>query len=127
MIRVREAIGSYLVQLLDDFGQPFVFVDDNAPCHNAITVQKEFAKNGANRIYWPASSPDLNPIENVWGLMKMRLAKLAVKPRNMDELKGKISEIWENLTPDYCKALIYSMPKRCKEVVKAKGWQNRVY
>jgi len=117
---VRETIIPYLSQLADDFGRSFGFVADNAPCHNAKIVREEFAKSGANRINWPASSPDLNPIENIWGLMKMGLAKLTVKPRNMGELKGKILEIWKGLTPEYCKSIIYSMPQRCKEVVKAK-------
>ena len=69
--------------------------------------------------FQPANSPDLNPIENVFSLMKRSVQKDA--PSNEQDLRRSIERAWETLTPDVLRSLFKSMPTRMKEVIANKG------
>ncbi len=55
---------------------------------------------------WPANSPDLNPIENLWGIVKRKMRD--TKPNNADDLKAAIKAAWASITPEQCHRLIAS-------------------
>jgi predicted transcriptional regulator len=97
------------------------FQHDGAPVHSAKIVKAWLSTQGINILGpWPGNSPDLNPIENCWAVMKKKLAKW--KPTSLNDLKEKAITVWnQECSAEYCQSLITSMPDRIAAVLAAKG------
>lgn len=74
---------------------------------------------------WSAQSPDLNPIEHLWYLLKRRIEQQEERAKGVHELWGKAAEEWEKITVEECRRLIESMPNRLKELVRKKGGHTK--
>ncbi len=96
----------------------FIFQQDLAPAHTAKGTKNWFNDHGVTVLDWPANSPDLNPIENLWGIVKRKMRD--TRPNNADELKATVKETWASIPPQQCHKLITSMPRRIEAVIKAK-------
>ena len=68
---------------------------------------------------WVVQSPDTNPMENLWRMMKLKLKNR--RASNIEERKQQIQDVWEQMSPDLTKKLVHSMPKRLKKLIKVKG------
>ena len=97
----------------------WIFQQDNATCHTSRLVQQWFHNENVTVMEWPAQSPDLNPIENMWDHLKRVVQEK--NPANMGELWRAINDAWKEFRHDCLVNLIDSMPRRCEEVIKAKG------
>ena len=100
-----------------------VFQQDNAPCHRAKTVEKWFTDNKITKLTWPANSPDLNCIENLWSWLDSQISK--ANPQNLDQLKSCVVNHLENVPKSIIENLIDSMPNRINECLKNKGGITR--
>ncbi len=72
-----------------------------------------------DRISWPSNSPDLNPIENLWTLLKDKVGQL--KPSNLDQLEKNIKTVWSNFLQNLAETLTLSMSERMKQLIERKG------
>ena len=70
---------------------------------------------------WPAQSPDLNPIEHLWGCLKRRFAEHENPPNGIYELWERVQVEWDRIRVEECQKLIESMPRRVQAVLRAKG------
>lgn len=98
----------------------WIFQQDNATPHKAKDTLNKFAELGISLLEdWPPNSPDLNIIENIWAIMKMRLQAKQVS--TIKELEQEISEVWDNLSFQTINKLVDSIPARMKLVVEKRG------
>lgn len=101
----------------------FVFQHDRSPVHMAKAVQRLMDRVAITQLEWPARSPDLNVIENIWGLMKRRMSARRSPFRNGDALWTAIEAEWNDLRqdPHLVESLYSSLPKRMEAVIAANG------
>ncbi len=92
----------------------FIFQQDLVPAHTAKSTKSWLNDHGVGVLYWPANSPDLSPIENIWGIVKSKM-------RNKRPKNATVKETWASIPPQQCHKLITSMPRRIEAVIKAKG------
>ncbi len=97
----------------------FIFQQDLAPAHTAKGTKSWFNDHGVTVLDWPANSPDLNPIEDLWGIVKRKMRD--TRPNDVDDLKATVKETWASIPPQQCHKLITSMPRQIEAVIKAKG------
>ena len=95
---------------------------DIAPVHTASTIKNFFLENEWEVLDWPPYSPDLNIIENLWTIVKRRLAEQTVLWENLDE---KVQEIWNSIDLETIQKLYDSIPDRLKAVVDSNGRVSR--
>jgi hypothetical protein len=101
------------------FNDKWRLQQDNDPKHRSSKTERWLAVNVPLIMDWPSNTPDLNPIENMWNIMKHRIEKR--KPTNINELKIFIDEEWKNIEKDVIINLINSMKNRCLLVIESKG------
>ena len=101
-----------------------VFQDDNAQAHRSHTASAKAEELGIERLPWPAHSPDLNPIENLWSLLKKRIKSKENRPTNIPELRASLDQAWAELAEhtQIWRPLIESMPSRIAAVKKSRGY-----
>lgn len=75
-------------------GKKLILMQDNAPCHAAKRIQEKLCAEGVPTFKWPATSPDLNPIENLWSLWKSCRQAIHGFPINRLELIHQSQLVW---------------------------------
>ena len=83
----------------------YLFVDDNAPVHTAHIVSDYKEINGLNSLEWPAQSPDLNIIENIWLHIKRELQTSKANIVNKNDLFAEIQRVWERIELEHIREL----------------------
>ena len=102
-------------------GTPCLFQQDNARPHSARVTTAWLRRHRVRVLDWPACSPDLSPIENVWCIMKRRIRQR--RPRTVEQLKSCIHQEWAKIPLAKLQQLISSVPKRLQSVIKiTKKW-----
>ena len=97
-----------------------LFQQDSALCHKAKSVMNWFQPKDDRVLKRPGNLIDLNPIENLWTLIKKKV--FTSKSASMDGLKRIIKEVWcKDIDQNVCKNFINSISIRIQKIIKSKG------
>lgn len=108
------------IRNINDEDEELIFMQDQSSIHKAENTMNWLDMHGINCLDWPAKSPDLNPIENVWAEMERRTSTRHLKTK--EELWNLVETTFNDLeNSQYINKLIQSMPKRIQSVIDANG------
>jgi DDE superfamily endonuclease len=96
-----------------------ILQQDNASSHTAKHTRAFFSQIGLTVLPWPPNSPDLNPIENIWSVLKQNVEKHAVKTK--DVLIRTVEAEWSSLDMNLIRKKIGSMKNRIEQVLSRNG------
>jgi transposase len=107
------------------FGGTWRFMQDGAPCHTSRASMAFLAENNIPTLEWPAYSPDLNPIENLWAWMKNELDRRFSQCRSSEELERRIFQIWQEIPDEFIQRYCVNYERRLEAVLRANGGHTK--
>lgn len=120
---IAEIVNRRVVPQLRDWFEAGggLFQQDNAPCHVSKRTLQHLQESGVRVLPWPPSSPDINPIENLWAIVKRRVRDR--QPSTKSALISAFLSVWnrDEEIQEMCKKLVNSMPSRVEEILENKG------
>ena len=130
LVRVRGNMDSRQYgDILEQYVAPnvqdgFLFQQDNAPCHTSQFSRKTMENLGIALLpNWPARSPDLNIIENLWKMLKDRLE--GAQYQNLDQLWNFVESQFYSIPDETIANLYLSIPKRVNSVISSRGYPTK--
>ena len=121
-VRYRDEILQPLIMpTLQAMGPGSILQDDNATPHRAHVVRDFLQQRRMDRMDWPARSPDLAPIENLWDTLCRRVIEHHPPAANLAQLFQFLQQDWNAIPQQTLMTLVLSMRRRCVECVAANG------
>ena len=113
-----EILQQSMIPSLQKLGRRAMFQHDNDPKHTSKMTTALLKRLRVKVMDWPSMSPELNPIEYLWGILKQKVE--VCKVSNICQLHV-IMEEWKSIPVATCEALVNSMPRRVKAVLDNDG------
>lgn len=106
-------------------GPEFIFQQDNASIHTSRVTMDFLRERNIPVMDWPACSPDLNPIENLWGWLVRRVYMNGQQFSSVEELRSAIRVALDEIPKTYMETLVLSMKTRLIQVLENKGGSTK--
>lgn len=115
---LRDHAAPYIPPCAD---APIIFQQDNCTVHTAKVTKAWLDNNFDWENQWPSKSPDLNPMENLWGILARKVYGSCKHYNSLTELKKAISAGWAEITKEMMQKLVDSMKSRVIAVIATDG------
>jgi transposase len=126
---IRDVYTNFLPTIMEPND---IFMHDGASTHTAIIVRTVLLEMGITIMRWPPYSPDLNPIENLWAIMKAEIYRLRPELEYLEDTVATLALLiataklaWHAIEDRILYNLCTCMPDRVKAVLDAKGWYTK--
>ena len=117
----ENVLQAIVLPMRNRLGDRFLLMDDNARPHRARIITTFLEDNQIQRLDWPSMSPDLNPIENIWGMLGTRVRNHNPPVTNVQTLTAALQEEWDSIEQAVIRNTVVSMRRRCTECVNNDG------
>ena len=112
-------------------GKKFIFTKDNASVHTSRVTTAWLKRKKIKVLPWPANSPDINPIENVWSLLVRKVYEGQTQHHNVHDLIRAIKKAWYEIPQEVIQTLISRAPSRLTKFIQSNGgaiqYEGRVH
>nr|CAH7732366.1 unnamed protein product [Callosobruchus chinensis] len=122
---LQNIIDAIVQPLRNEIGELFIFMDDNASPHRTRAVQQALQNGSIARLEWPAMSPDMSPIEDVWDYVSRAIFSRNNPPRSTQELIVAATEEWDNIPQEVINHLIIGMHRRVDALIRSRGGNTK--
>ncbi|GFV98655.1 transposable element Tcb1 transposase [Trichonephila clavipes] len=121
LVRIADTLNNqrYISEVLEPVVIPYlqglataIFEEDNAQPHVVRIVQRFFANHQIELLPWPALSPDLSLIGNMWSMVAQRLTQITPPDATPDQLWQRVETAWSAVPQEHIQSLFESMPRR---------------
>ena len=106
-----------------------MFVMDNCPCQNSKVALSALESIECTRHKIPARSPDLNPIENIFHVVKRQLEEEAINLRltkeSFQNFHDRVCRCLDHLSVDLVDRTLETMPNRITAIIGKKGFRTK--
>ena len=121
----REILQQSMIPSLQKLGSRAVFQHDNDPKHTSKMTTALLKKLRIKVMDWPSMSPELNPIEHLWRILKQKVE--GCKVSNIFQLRDVVMEEWKSIPVATCEVLVNSMPRRVKAILDNDGGHTKYW
>jgi len=112
--KYMEILNSNIVKNND-----IIYQDDNDPRHRSYLIKEWKKECNITEYNWPSNSPDLNPMENIWNMLKIKVNK--VENKTINDLIKCTEDKWNEIDKEVINNIIEGMPKRILKVIENNG------
>ena len=117
-----DLLDNVLIDFSERFCEgPWTFQQYNAAIHNAAVTKRFFSDRNIPLMDWPAISPDLNPMENLWGILSQQVYFSGRQFDSSRELRKCIEAELKKIPLPTLRSLVESMPRRINAIILANG------